>query len=548
MFNNLYAFLWVRINDFYNLYYASMKGHMNKILNPIRSFFKFNERSTTFKKEILGGISTFLAMAYILAVNPGMLVQANGAAGYAGVFFLGTAISAFVGTLAMGLFANIPVALAPGMGVNAFFTYTVASNIMGMQVEQALIATFFSGILYAIVALTPLRSLLAKLLPKNIKLAIGAMIGLFLAYIGLCDSGIIVSGASPFGNAMAHAGDTYMPTALADGALGVATATKLGNFQDPFVIVALVILALVFILHFAKVKGSALIAILVGVILLAILKAAHVGDADNAFKLQDYNEFSKFGKLSSGMWDSIGSSFKNGKFYIALFVFLYIDFFDTTGTLFTVGEQAGLNKDPEQSDKWLKKANIVDAGSTIFGSIMLTSTTTSYIESSVGVSQGARTGFASVVTGLLFALAIAAWPIMTPILPISHTQEHVHAQIGTVMPITGPVLVLVGSLMVSQLRSFDWKAMIDIPMLFITMIFGVLSYSISTGIAAGILVYASINLSLYAIALIQQKRGKEFVIGDLKIEDFKERALNIPVLVMAALAIVYFGTMPLYYG
>lgn len=524
---------------------------MNKIIGSVRSYFKFEERSTTFKKEILGGISTFLAMAYILAVNPGMLSQANGGFGYTGVFFLGTAISAFVGTMAMGLFANIPVALAPGMGVNAFFTYTVASHIMGMDINQALIATFFSGILYALVAITPLRSYLAKLLPKNIKLAIGAMIGLFLAYIGLCDAGIIVSGASPFGTMTSF--PKGVPTAdgtkaFADGALGVATATKLGNFSDPFVIVALVILALVFILHFAKVKGSAIIAILVGVVLLAILKGAHVGDADNAFKLQDYNEFSKFGHLSKGMWNSVGDSFKNGKFYIALFVFLYIDFFDTTGTLFTVGEQAGLNKDPKQSEKWLKKANIVDAGSTIFGSLMLTSTTTSYIESSVGVSQGAKTGFASLVTGLLFALAIAAWPIMTPILPISHIQNGVSAQSGSVMPITGPVLVLVGSLMVSQLKSFDWKAGIDIPMLFITILFGVLAYSISTGIAAGVLVYAMINISLYVIALIQEKRGKEFVVGDLKISELKERAINIPVLVIAALAIVYFGTMPLYYS
>lgn len=168
---------------------------MNKIIQSVSDFFNFKERSATFKKEIIGGLSTFLAMAYILAVNPGMLKNANGGSEYAGVFFLGTAIASMVATLAMGLFANVPVALAPGMGVNAFFTYTVAGHVLNMNVEQALIATFCSGILYAIIAVTPFRSYLAKVLPKNVKLAIGAMIGLFLAYIGLSDAGIIVSGA-----------------------------------------------------------------------------------------------------------------------------------------------------------------------------------------------------------------------------------------------------------------------------------------------------------------------------------------------------------------
>lgn len=168
---------------------------MKTFLTKCSDFFHFKDRSTTFKKEMIGGLSTFLAMAYILAVNPSMLSNAKGGEDYAGVFFLGTAIASMVATLAMGLYANIPVALAPGMGVNAFFTYTVAGHVLNMNVEQALICTFCSGVLYAIIALTPFRSYLAKILPKNVKLAIGAMIGLFLAYIGLSDAGIIVSGA-----------------------------------------------------------------------------------------------------------------------------------------------------------------------------------------------------------------------------------------------------------------------------------------------------------------------------------------------------------------
>lgn len=270
---------------------------MNKALNGVASFFSFKERGATFKKEIIGGLSTFLAMAYILAVNPGMLSgagidPAHGVFdnGYAGVFFLGTAVAAMVATMAMGLFAKVPVALAPGMGVNAFFTYTVASSVLGLSLEQALIATFASGVLYAIVAITPLRTLIARMLPKNIKLAIGAMIGLFLAYIGLADSGIIVSGATK-----------YSPDAAGHPDLaGIATATKLGNFADPFVIIALITMALVFILHFLKVKGAAILAMLAAVVMVAIAYASGV-NTGSAFHLQTYNSFGKFGELSSKM-------------------------------------------------------------------------------------------------------------------------------------------------------------------------------------------------------------------------------------------------------
>lgn len=510
----------------------------------IKNFFNFKEASTTFKKEILGGLSTFLAMAYILAVNPGMLSGADGARGmgYTGVFFLGTAISAFAGTMLMGLYAKVPVALAPGMGVNAFFAFTVASNILGLQVEDALIATFISGLLYMVIALTPLRNVIAKMLPKNVKLAIGAMIGLFLAYIGLNDAGIIVSDASAA---------PWVSTKIMS-----ATSTKLGNLADPFVIIAIVTLLLVFVLHFLKVKGAAMIAMIAAVIMVAIAYAANVKDAGNAFKIQPWNEFGKFDDLANKMWSSIGDSLSKGQIYIAIFVFLYIDFFDTTGTLFAVGKQADLDK---RDPNWLKKANTVDAISTVFGSMMLTSTTTSYIESSVGVSQGARTGFASVITALGFGLAIAAWPILSPIMPIEHTVEGVGAihSPATIMPVTGPVLVLVGSLMMSQLKHFNWAKTIDIPVLFITLIFGMLAFSISTGIAAGIIMYFLLNGAVLIKHMIDKKpisvNDMEFLesSGVKKVDqtapsDLKKRILNPVMITLFILAIVYFATMPLY--
>lgn len=522
---------------------------ISKSAEPTRRYFGFKDASTTFKKEILGGLSTFLAMAYILAVNPEMLGHSNGAYDaktyaptYAGVFFLGTAISAFVGTMAMALYAKVPVALAPGMGVNAFFAFTVAGNVLGMQVEEALIATFISGLLYMIIALTPLRNVIAKMLPKNLKLAIGAMIGLFLAYIGLNDAGIIVSDASAA---------PWLDTKIMS-----ATSTKLGNLSDPFVIIGVITLLMVFVLHFLKVKGAALIAMIAAIIMLAIAYAAGVTDSERAFKMQDWNEFGKFDTLAKGMWSSFGSAMSNGKIYIAIFVFLYIDFFDTTGTLFAVGKQANLD---QRNPEWLKKANTVDAFSTIFGSMMLTSTTTSYIESSVGVSQGARTGFASLITALCFGIAILAWPIMSPIMPIQHQVHGVSALHSpvTIMPVTGPVLVLVGSLMMSQLKHFEWEKTIDIPVLFVTLVFGMLSFSISTGIAVGIIVYYLLNSAVLIKHLITKKpidvNDIEFLESDgvknVKQEspkDLKKRLLNPVMIVLFILALVYFGTMPLY--
>ena len=506
------------------------------MLNSIKNYFNFKEAGTTFKKEIIGGLSTFMAMAYILAVNPGMLSSAAGGH-YAGVFFLGTAVSALFGTMLMGLYAKVPLALAPGMGVNAFFTYTVATGVLNIGLEAALVATFISGILYMIIAITPLRQIIANLLPKNIKLAIGAMIGLFLAYIGLNDSGIIVS-------------DAFTP---ATGVIVSATATKLGNLADPFVIISCITLLLVFVLHFMKVKGAALIAMLSAVIMLAIAKGAGVADASNAFTINDYKSFGEFKELSTNMWSSFGKSLSNGKIYIAIFVFLYVDFFDTTGSLFAIGRQANVDK---RKDFFLK-ANAVDAASTMFGSMMLTSTTTTYMESSVGVSQGARTGFASLVTGLCFALAIAMWPIMSPIMPIVHSQVGVASAHHDIMPVTGPILVLVGSLMLSQLKHFDWGQTIDIPTLFLILTIGMLSYSISTGIAVGIIMHYIMNWVLF---IRQHIKKKESSTNDMEIvmstdvkevknhgpTSLKKRLFNPVMIGMFILSITYFATMPLY--
>ena len=506
-----------------------------------KRFFKFSERSTTYKKEILGGISTFIAMAYILAVNPSMLGASNGGNDYVGVFFLGTAISAFIGTILMGFVAKVPLATAPGMGVNAFFTYTVAGTVLGFQVEEALVATFISGWLYFILAITPLRSYMNKILPKNIKLAIGAMIGLFLAYIGLADSGIIVS-------------DAYQAPWAASG-VESATSTTLGSFKDPFVLIAVSVLILGFALHVLKIKGGIIIAMIAGVVMLAIAKASGVTDAEQIFKMQNYESFGKFNELSRKMWSSFGVM-ADPKIYIAIFVFLYTDFFDTSGTLFAVEEEVKFSKTDK---KWMAKANIVDAVSTVSGSIMMTSTNTTYVESMVGVSQGSRTGFSSLVTAMLFGLSIVAWPLMSSLMPISHLQEGIPAAKGSVMPVTGPILVVVGSMMLSQLRHFNWSKVVDIPVLLVILVIGMLGYSISTGIAAGLVLYYILNVALYLKLIYLNKRNLKLEMNDLEIAEssnvsksentipnLKNRILNPVMIGLFVMAVIYFATLPLY--
>ena len=465
------------------------KSSGRSLLNRIERFFKIQDRSSTFKKEFLGALSTFIAMGYILAVNPGILSGADGGAAgqYAGVFFLGTAIAAFAGTLLMGLIANVPVALAPGMGINAFLAFTVASPYgMGLSIENALVATMFSGILYVIIAVTPLRNYVIKALPKNIKLAIGAMIGLFLAYIGLSNAGIIVSGAFT------------IPFVESDGTFNgmyqtVSTNTVLGDFSNPIVIIGILSLLILLVLFYFKVKGSILISMILGIVMLSIAGASGVTEAKNAFALQEYNEFGKFGELSRGMWTSVGKTLASPKAYIVILVCLYTDFFETTGTLVTIARQAELPMEGKEGEDWLMKANIVDASSTIIGATMMTSTTTSYIESSVGVSSGSRTGLTSVFVALFFAIAIAAWPIMGPLMPVANTSAVDHA-VGALYPVTGGALVLVGILMTTQLKFFEWNKTLDIPVLVITVLFGVLGYSIAAGMASGIIVFYTLNL------------------------------------------------------
>ncbi len=432
----------------------------------IRNYFKMDERQTVLKKEIIGGISTFLAMVYILAVNPSLVGNApltvggkGSAIDYKGGLFLATALSAFVGSFLMGLFANIPIALAPGMGLNAFFTINVASAV---GFNSALTITIISGFLYFFLAISPLRKKISELIPNNFKLSIGASIGVFIAYLGLQNAQIIVRPKE---------------SPLVSG---------LGDFSNPMVIIALCILFLGLVLHYLKVPGGILITMLIGAIVLASCIGGGVFKGlDAKSLLGTYDDFSKFKNVASAGWLGFADKqmWTSPVTYFSIFSFIYMDFFDTTGTLVSLNKMVNLD---ETDPKWFSKANYIDATATIFGGSIGATTVTSFVESTVGVASGAKTGIASIVTALMFGLSIAAWPIIQVFLPLEY--QGVYYQ-----PITGPILIIIGTLMISQLRHFEWEITIDIPMMFLTLIFMTLANSIGEGMAFGAIGFIFLN-------------------------------------------------------
>lgn len=447
----------------------------SSFLDSFKKYFKFDTYNAIFKKEIIGGISTFIAMAYILAVNPGMVGSdaANEWLGkdVTGGLFLSTAISSFAATLFMGLYARIPVALAPGMGLNAFFTYTIASQI---GFESALTVTILSGILYFIVVMTPAREKISQIMPNNLKLAIGAGIGFFIAYVGLQDSRIIVTGSS--------------------------LVSDLGDFTNPLVIVAVVLLLVALVLHYSKVPGAIVITMLLGgIILIPMVATGFISgvspDSINPAKV-GYDGFNTIGDVAAAAWKGFANvdMWKNPITYIGALSFLYMDFFDTTGTLISIDKQLDIS---EKDEKWLSKANLVDAVGTIGGASIGSTTVTAFVESTVGISAGARTGFSSIIVSMFFGLSIALWPIMQIFMPINGFK-----------PITGPILVLVGTMMITQIKHFEWEIAIDIPTLFITIMFMMLGNSIAYGIAFGTITFVILNgcLGLWQYAFKKQKK------------------------------------------
>lgn len=411
--------------------------------------FKLSSKGTTVKVELLAGLTTFLTMAYILAVNPGLLSNEFGAGMPFQSVFLATALSAALASIIMGLYANYPIALAPGMGVNAFFSFT-AVGLLGGSWQAGLAAVFISGVLFLIISLTGIRKMVINAIPKNLKLAIGAGIGFFIAFIGLQNAGIVVNNDV----VLVGLGDLTAPTVLLAVFGILVTFALLARKVSAGVFYGLVITAVV-----------GVIAGLFGIEGMPALPTAIV-----SFEF----DMPTFGAFISGF----GELFASPSAILIIFTFLFIDFFDTAGTLVAVAGKTNLIDENGELEN-VDKALMSDAIGTVAGAIFGTSTVTSYIESAAGVGVGGRTGLTAVTTGVLFILSIAFFPVLAVIN-------------GTV---TAPALVVVGVLMAQQLGNIDWEDFVAATSGFVAIITMILAYSIADGIATGFITYGVVMLA-----------------------------------------------------
>lgn len=457
--------------------------------NKIDSFFKLSDRKTTIKKELIGGLSTFLAMMYIFSVNPAILSGSNGENIYESAIFLGTVLSSFLGTFLIGIFANVPISMAPGMGINAFFAYTVAS-VGGFNLDyyEALVCVFLSGVVYTIVVITPIRGKMISLLSNDLKLIMTVMIGFFLSYVGLKNIGIV---STPSG--FSEIGQNFNPD----------------NANYPVVIVGTIALIIGVTLHYCKIKNSIIYTSIIALIMLIIVWAINPsftswnnnGTLIQAFSIKPFNEFASFGIMINSFFslENWGNALSNPISYLAIFTFLYVDFFDTSNSIIALGKTSNLiiEGKEKESDKWIKKVNYIDSASTICGSILLNSSVTVVSESGVGIQSGARTGIASIVNSGLILLVLPLWPIMGPFMPIANFQ-----------PVTGHAIFITGLCMISQMKSIDYKNFINVAVLSLSSLFATLGYSISAGLSWGMMFYFLIVFGNDIRAFIKNKNEK----------------------------------------
>jgi adenine/guanine/hypoxanthine permease len=399
-------------------------------------YFKLTENNTTVRQEMLGGLTTFMTMAYIVVVNPQILSQAGMPA--EGVVFA-TCVSAAVATLIMGLYANYPIALAPGMSLNAYFTYSVC---LGMHIpwQTALGVIFFSGILFVLLTVTRIREQIVNGIPDGLKHSTAAGIGMFIAFVGMRNAKLIV--ANP------------------------ATFVSVGNFSDPQVQAAWLGVILTLILMARKINGSILLGIL-GTTLFGILRGiAHWPTALFAMPHPSGTllQLDLRGALHLGLLEIV-------------FVFLFVDLFDNVGTLVGVCEQAGFVKNGKIPR--VGKILLADGIGTVFGSLTGTSTVTSYIESAAGVAAGARTGLSNVFVAVLFLAAMFCSPVAAAIPGFA----------------TAPALILVGALMMQSIARVKWADFTEAFPAFMTVVAMPLTFSIATGLSMGVIAYTAVKLA-----------------------------------------------------
>lgn len=414
--------------------------------NIINDFFKISERQTNIKTEILAGATTFLTMAYIIFVEPAVLKTAGMDFG---AVMTATCIGSAIICILMGLIANYPIAGAPLMGENFFFTFTIVIALK-FPWQAALTAVFIEGILFLILTSLKLREIIIDSIPESLKQAMAAAIGLFIGFIGLKWAGIIVSNPS--------------------------TAVAIGNLKSPPVLLAIIGLFITSALLAKKINGSFLWGILITTI---------IGIIMGIVKFEGI--ISKPPSMSPVFLKFDFSFLKNFNFWIIVFILLYMEIFDTIGTIIGVAQEGGFiknNKIPGAS-----KILFVDALGTSLGAILGTSTISSYIESNAGVTQGARTGLANITTGFLFLLALLFYPLVKMIGGGFALSEN-----NIIYPVIAPVLILVGFLMLKNIMKLDFSDFSESIPAYLTIMGVPLTYSIADGIAFGIISYPVIKI------------------------------------------------------
>lgn len=419
----------------------------------MNNFFKLDYYKTNIGTEVRAGVVTFLAMAYIVIVNP--LILADAGIPLPAAFFA-TVFTAGVGTIMMGLRANMPLVIAPGMGMNAFFTYSVVKG-MGVSWELALAAIFVSGLIFIAIALSGLRKMIIDAIPNVLKHAIVVAVGVFIAFIGFRGAGIVVS--PPIG---ANGQDTLL--------------LQLGNVHSPLFLITVFGIALTLILVIRKSRFAILGGILSVVVLQLILTQMHIIPTSARVNIDVSLSFSAVGKI----FTVFPRALLVPEFYMIVFTFLFLDFFDTTGTLIAATTKLKHSSESEKDvDVRIENAMVVDAIATTGGAVLGTTSLTTYLESFAGIEAGARTGLSAVVTGVLLIASFFLYPFI----------GYVSSQA------TAAALIMIGIFMMQTLHEINFEDLTEVIVLFFTMLVTLFSTSVSTGIAVGFLTYILVTVA-----------------------------------------------------
>lgn len=447
-------------------------------MKKLESYFQLGQNGTTISRELIAGATTFFAMVYIIFVNPNILSQTGIPKD---AVFVATILATVIGTLVMALFANVPYALAPGMGLNAFFTYTVCFGL-GFDWREALALVFICGILNITITVTKIRKSIIRAIPKGLQNAIGGGIGLFIAYIGLKDAGMLTFTIDP-----GHWTESF-GTVFGDA----SAIPAISNFSTWAPVLAIIGLLLTVILLVCKVRG----AILIGIVATAVLGIPMGLTVLPDFSAGNYGA-QVYGDMFQNFGSTIGQCFVGFKglfsswsrlplVFLAIFAFSLTDTFDTIGTFVGTGRRTGIFSDADLAavengtgfKTKMERALFADSVATSMGAILGTSNTTTYIESGAGIEAGGRTGLTSVVTAGLFLLCIVLYPLVA-VVPASATA---------------PALIIVGIMMAGAFKEVDWSDFAEAVPAFLAAAMMAFAYSISIGIAFGFIFYVIVKV------------------------------------------------------